>query len=67
MDLLLDQPNGQWILVAAETDATGAQVLALTTLPPDTWILVQQPNGEWAKVATRMNSRGIPTICVSMG
>lgn len=66
MPILLDQPNNQFVPITTGSDG-GVPVLAVTTLPPDTYILVQQPNGEWAKLGTRLDSAGIPTLCVRGG
>lgn len=66
MAILLDQPNGQFVPITTGSD-DGVPVLAVTTLDPDTYILVPQPNGEWAKLGTRLDAAGIPTLCVRGG
>ena len=60
MAIRLDQPNNQFVPITTGSD-NGVPVLAVTTLDPDTYILVPQPNGEWAKLGTRLNSVRIPT------
>ena len=62
-NILVQQANGQWAVLAA-TDNAGVFTLAVTTGAANSSIVVQQANGQFVTVATVL-SGGVHTLAVT--
>ena len=62
-NILVQQANGQWAVLAA-TDNAGVYTLAVTTAAANSSIVMEQANGQFVVVATVLTS-GVHTLAVT--